>query len=379
MLGLTFEHSIKLSGNIFFMEALQSIESLDPKKFYVLTKNQKLVATIAISFAIFVAAPILLFFYYKFAVTRPSQTANEITYEIHGGASIDEISRELADIGAINSAALFKLYLVINDLQDKIQAGVYVIPAGTSVARLATQFQHGVNDIKITFVEGWRLEEIALLATQKLKHVGYEGLVTAAAKYEGYLFPDTYFFNSDVSEVGLIEKLTKNFRAKTEDILTEAALGKVGLTEKEVVILASIVEREVSAKEDRSIVAGILIDRYKEGGRLDADATTQYVKATRYICSGPEQIVCPNEEQAKVADWWPKVLLQHDLDAKSPYNTRMSAGLPPSSISNPGLSTIVAVLNPTKSEYRYYLTDKDGVTHYAKTLDEHNSNIRKYL
>ena len=260
------------------MEMTQSIESLDPKKFHVLTKNQKRVVEISMLFIVFVVFPILLFFYYKFAVTRPSQTANEITYEIHGGASIDEISRELADISAINSAALFKLYLVINDLQDKIQAGVYVIPAGISVARLAAQFQHGVNDIKITFVEGWRLEEIALLATQKFKHVGYENLVTAAAKYEGYLFPDTYFFNSDVAEIELIETLTKNFRAKTEDILTEAALEKSGLTEV-------IITRSLTQSSSPSSKASSVVMSFKSVGFMNLPA-----KATLFMSISRETV-----------------------------------------------------------------------------------------
>ena len=128
------------------------------------------------------------------------------------------------------------------------------------------------------------------------------------------------------------------------------------MSENEVIILASILEREEPDVNERPIVAGILIGRYLAGELLGADATTQYVFGTN-------------------KDFWPKNLTQEQLDNANPFNTRKVVGLPPQAISNPGFNAISSVINYKESPYNYYMHDKKGVVHYAKTLDEHNQNI----
>jgi UPF0755 protein len=186
--------------------------------------------------------------------------------------------------------------------------------------------------------------------------------VDKAKSYEGTLFPDTYEFNADASEETIINTMRDNFTNKTQDVLTDASLAKIGLSKEQVLILASIVEREVVTESDRKIVAGILIKRLKEGMTLGADATTQYAMA-------------PKGNN----DWWPKNLTPNDLESTSPYNTRKTVGLPPTPICSPGLISIKAVVEPQSTEFYYYLTDSQGITHFAKTLNEHNKNIAKYL
>ena len=214
-------------------------------------------------------------------------------------------------------------------------------------------------------MEGWRVEEVAQEASEKFDNIGYAKFLDLAKDYEGRLFPDTYDFNSDVDEEKLIDAMLDNFKTKTADVLTAENLAKVGLSEDQAVILASIVEREVHVAEDQALVAGILIKRFKEGGLVGADATTQYAVAPKV--EGGQKV------------WWPKQLTAEDLASNSLYNTRKVAGLPPTPICNPGLQAIKAVVNPTQSKYYYYLTDANGVTHYAVSLDEHNRNIGKYL
>ena len=138
---------------------------------------------------------------------------------------------------------------------------------------------------------------------------------------------------------------------------------KTGLTWNEVITLASIVEREGRSDEDRPVIAGILLKRLKADWPLQADATLQYVLGY----------------QAFEKSWWKKSLTATDKTVQSPYNTYRNPGLPPAPISNPGLASIKAVVYSKESDYWFYLHDNDGRIHYARTLEDHNSNIAAYL
>jgi len=343
----------------------QTQSIIDEKKFHTLDPKKKPVYTAIGAVAVFVVLPALLYPYYTVALNRPAQNHREKVFKIDRGEGASAISSRLYAEDLINSKALFDIYVVLNNLQSNLQAGVYKIPAGTSVKNLVALFGRGVDDTRITFLEGWRVEEIAQEASGKLDNIGYDKFLDLAKDYEGRLFPDTYDFNSDVDEKKLVDAMRANFKTKTADVLTAENLAKVGLSEDQALILASIVEREVHGAEDQALVAGILIKRFKEGGLVGADATTQYV-------------VAPKTEGGQKV-WWPKLLTAEDLASASPYNTRKVAGLPPMPICSPGLQAIKAVISPTESKFYYYLTDSKGTTHYAITLDEHNRNIGKYL
>lgn len=354
------------------------VEPVDPQKFIVLDNNQKKLVAAIIAVFIVIIFPALSLIYYNLAIGRPNQASKEITLEISKGDSVTQIAKELKASGAINSEFLFIVYMKTTPYGKGIQAGVYVIKPGTSTKDLALQLQNGRNDISIKFIEGWRSEEYARVASDAFPNIDMRKFQQLSKPKEGYLFPDTYTFNREITETDLINKLTDTFDLKTKDVLTKQALEKVGLTKDQVVIFASILEREVHKDSDRRIVAGILIKRWKEGMKLDVDATTQYAVALSRLC--PTTEVCsPTEEEYKALNWWPNDLSAAELDSNSPYNTRKNVGLPPGPISNPGLAAIQAVLSYESSPYFYYLTDNDGVTHYAVTLEEHNVNAQKYL
>jgi UPF0755 protein len=362
-----------------------SPEPLDPEKFHrfdMLSKKTKTYIAIAVTF-LFVLLPIMLLGYYKFAVNRPAQSFKAVTVEIKKGQGVSEIASNLERAGAVNSEFLFKLYVALNNLQRNLQAGTYEIPAGTSIATLTQMLQLGLNDRTVTFIEGWRVEEFAYRASTQLENIDYTKLVMIAKPYEGYLFPDTYLFNAEIQEEQLLDILMKNFEKKTSNILTQDNLDKAGLTLEQTMIFASILEREIYKDEDMPIVAGILIKRWNEGMKIDADATTQYaVIAQRYGCTElieETQDVCPNVEDIGEINWWPNNLTVTELESTNPYNTRGVVGLPPTPIANPGLKAIEAVINHVPSEYYYYLTDKDDTTHYARTLQEHNQNVQRFL
>lgn len=353
---------------------------LDPEKYHVLTpqKKRKFFAIGVLLFLLVV--PPLSYVYYKFAVHRPSQTDREVTIEIGNGDSTLEVAGMLADEKAINSEFLFILYTFLNRKDTNIQAGTYTITAGTPLVELVAQLGHGTNDLKLTFLEGWRVEEIARFASARLEKINYGEFVELARKDEGYLFPDTYFINKDAQEEEVIDLLRNTFDHKTKEILTSENLAKAGLTKEQAVIFASMVEREVFDTEDRKKVAGILLKRWKEGMKLDVDATTQYAVAYTKLCPVTVETACaPTLDTIMEFDWWPYNLSSEDLSFDSPYNTRVNVGLPPAPISSFSLSSLEAVLSPEVTPYYFYLTDSKGTTHYSVTLDEHNQNITTYL
>lgn len=357
-------------------------EPLDPQKYHIMSEStKKKLIILSVLFTIIVL-PIFIYFYYNLAINRPSQLDTEISFEIKRGEGVAEIAQNLRQKNAVNSEFLFSLYVFLNKLDTNIQAGEYALKAGTPLIALVEQFQHGVNEAKITFIEGWRVEEFARAANRQFEKIDYTEFVKKAAPYEGYLFPDTYYFDKDVREDDMVARLRENFEEKTKNILQPEILKRSGLTKEQVVILASIIEREVSGDEDRLIVAGILLSRFKVGMSLGADATIQYAVAPSILCGKDATTsgICATPlEEIDDFNWWPKNLTQENLDFESPFNTRKVAGLPPQPISNPSLSAINAAVNFKETNYVYYLTDKLGVTHYAETLDEHNTNIVKYL
>lgn len=359
---------------------------MEEKQYHHLNPARKPLYIMATLIVTFVVIPALAFLYYRAALDRPAQCTEEKTFVIEKGEGASSVSKRLYDEGLINSQTLFSAYLIVNNLQSKLQAGNYTIPAGCSVKKLAEIFQRGRNDLKVTFLEGWRAEEFAEEAAAKFRNVDYEKFVEQAQPFEGQLFPDTYEFNADVNETAIISAANENFISRTKDLLNADSAGKLGITVRDALTLASIVEREVRTSEDQKIVAGILLKRFKEGQLLGADATTQYAVGFAYVCAeSATKNKCitsyggSEHTPGKKLDWWPNSLSAEDLTNESPFNTRKVVGLPPAPISNPGISAIQAVISPTETDYYYYLTDSKGVTHYAKTLEEHNRNITQFL
>ncbi len=355
------------------------MENLDPKKYHSFSpKNAKILLIITALFLLVI--PLISIKYYNYALNRENQGFKETTFEIMEGESVSSVAKRLYDRELVNSEFLFKVHMVSSGLHTSIQAGVYNIPVGASISELGSLFQHGTNDVQITFLEGWRVEEYALAASEKFRKIDYQTFLSLAKEKEGYLFPDTYFFNVEATEEQVLEKLSSTFENATSQVLRQKDLDDLNLTREEAVIFASIVEREVHKEEDRPIVAGILINRWKNGEIIGADATTQYAIATLDVCSNKvENSKCPSEDEAKLIEWWPLELTVDDLNYENAYNTRKVSGLPPAPIANPSLSSLSAVMNYKDTSYNFYLTDENGITHYANTLEEHNRNIYEYL
>lgn len=313
----------------------------------------------------------LFFALYRLSLSPPQRKAEAQIFVIPRGANGKEIAQSLKKAGLIRSAFAFRLLLKEKGLERKIRAGDFLLSATMSAYQIA---QHLLSplDIWVTIPEGWRTEEIGEYLEEKLGRENSKfklrKFLEKAKPLEGFLFPDTYLIPKNASAERVIQIMKDNFfRRVGEDLFLE--IEKRGWTLREVVILASIVEREVKFKEDRPIVAGILIKRLKKGMPLQADATVQYAKTNLKL----------KTENSKLESWWSKDLTKADLELNSPYNTRKFPGLPPGPICNPGLAAIKAVVFPKETVYWYYLSDQRGRMHYASTLEEHNQNIVKFL
>jgi len=309
--------------------------------------------------------------YYFAALERPAPGSEPQKITISRGMGLDEIGNLLFEKELINSRTLFKLYLALNHLQSTLEAGEYTIPPHLNLKETVKLLQHGTFDIKLTFPEGWRREEMAAYI-DKQEGVRFRGLdfLRESEGMEGYLFPETYFVSPETAASDLVARMREMFDRKfSKDLRKEAE--RRGLTESEVVILASIVEREAKFAADRPKVAGILIKRWRSGWPLEADATTQYAVANlqREKCLAGNLADC---------GWWPRGLSSEELQLDSPYNTRKYKGLPPAPICNPGLETIEAVVNYEDSPYWFYVSDREGRIHFSKTLDEHQRKVLKY-
>jgi len=300
----------------------------------------------------------------SYELNRPAGSGLRKEVVVERGETLRQITTKLSENGLIRSTNLFLVYVTLKGLSSQIEAGRYEIPPTLSMREVIEVLRHGSFDVKLTFLEGWRREEYLEYALKNLQvdSANFTKEFTAETKgLEGYLFPDTYFVAQDINAKELVALLKENFEKKYAEV--EEAIKMQNLTQKQAVILASLVERETKNAEEVATIAGILLKRLKFGWTLDVDASIQY--ALGY--------------QKDEGTWWKKDLTSADLAIKSPYNTRRVQGLPPTPICNPGLSALKAAANPASSNYLYYLHDKDGNVHFAETLDEHNQNVVEYL
>lgn len=279
---------------------------------------------------------------------------------VEPGANLAAIAKKLQNEGLIRNKLVFYIIVKRMGIEKKIQAGDFRLSPSMAAAEIAESLTHGTLDIWVTIIEGLRREEVAQIISRDFDIPEIEFLKQAR---EGYLFPDTYLIPRNADTTTILNILYANFNKKlSQELKNKAALKK--LTLDQVLILASLVEKEARLDSERQEVASIILKRYQNDWPLQIDATLQY--AVGY--------------QIDTKTWWKRNLTTQDKEIDSPYNTYKNPGLPPAPICNPGLAAIKAVVSadPT-TPYWYYLSDPTGKTHYSKTIEEHNANIQKYL
>lgn len=334
---------------------------------------------IAILAAVFLAGGVLLSLFVNAAWFSIPEAGSSISIDVREGDTPAVIAKTLQDAGLLRSLSGYELFASLYAPAAKPKAGSYSFRKGTSYKTFADAIAQGPKreEVSIQVIEGKTIddeakllrsegidaEDVYALAGQSrnarpfdpslLKEFEFLDEIPKEQSLEGYLFPDTYRVWKDQLPEALLRKQLTTFADKVI-IPLEADRKASGLSWHEVVTLASIVEAEVQQPKDRAIVAGIFLKRMKNSMRLQSDATLNYI-----LGSGRSRAT------------------SEDLATDSAYNSYRNDGLPPGPINNPGLSAIQAVLHPTATDFYFFLTDRNGEVHYAKTFDEHIANRSK--
>ncbi|MFZ5365627.1 MAG: endolytic transglycosylase MltG [Patescibacteria group bacterium] len=306
---------------------------------------------------------------------RPILITQNIPFKIDSGMSATEIVDKLESNQIITDGQALLWYLKLTGQDGNFIAGTYWLkPEYDSLDLIAVFGGEGETVGKVTIVEGWDQLQIAAELTEQNIVSGLDFLdevengdwraqslwtfwdgKPVEADLEGYLYPDTYYFNPAEGSSGVIDKLLMNFDKKlTPELRQEIKNQKK--TIYEVVTMAAIVEKEMFGYEDRRIVADIFWKRLEIGMPLQSDATINYI--TKKGTTRPSYA---------------------DLEIQHPYNTYENKGLPPGPICNPSIEAIKAVIYPEKNDYYYFLNTADGRIIYSRTFDEHVANKQKYL
>lgn len=274
---------------------------------------------------------------------------------VNQGDGVNSIANRLQDNGLIKNKYIFIIHAYILGLTQKLQAGSFELSPSLSTSALATQLSKGGRlDVWIKIIDGQRNEEI----NQSL--FDHKEFLIAAKSKQGYLYPDSYSIPKTATLDQLFSIINANFTSKLSQI---KANSNPELNDHELLILASLIEREARTLSSKQYVAGILLNRLKIGMALQVDATVQYARDSKF--PAPK-------------NYW-SLLAKKDLTIISPYNTYLIPRLPPTPICNPGYDSLYAAYHPIDSDYLFYITGNDNKMHYATTLDQHNTNIAKYL
>ncbi|MBU3943049.1 endolytic transglycosylase MltG, partial [Patescibacteria group bacterium] len=286
-----------------------------------------------------------------------------INFLVKKGQSTKEIANGLERAGLIRYEIAFRWYASVAKEGGKLKAGEYKLSSSMTIPEIITKMVSGdMIKRKITIIEGWTLKDIGEYL-EKEKIASFEQLLEMdnikkseeGMGLEGYLFPDTYELSPEDGLEEIIKGMIENFDSKVNSELKEEIL----LQEKtlsEIIIMASLLEKEVRSIEDKKIVSGILWNRLELGMPLQVDSTITYIT---------------NKNTTAI--------LKEELEIDSLYNTYKYKGLPVGPICNPGIESIKAAIYPIENDYLFYLSTPEGETIFSKTLKEHNIAINEYL
>jgi len=322
----------------------------------ILDTAEKTPRTIFFLLGIFFVCALALYAVFFFSSATPTFPAQK-PFSVPQGSTLTDISHELKRASFIRSAFIFRMLVIVQNKEDSLRAGKYLYPTALSVFGVADGFMDGTALLpahKVTIPEGSTLAEFDARIAEVLVTIESGDIVKAAGQKEGVLFPDTYLLEEFMTPEDVVMILTQTFDEKLKAFDEE--ISQSNFSREEIIILASIIEREAKGEESMRIVSGILQKRLMIGMLLQVDATFNYL----YGKTSAE-------------------LTQEDLRSDTPFNTYLYKGLPPSPIASPGLTSIKSVLYPTKTDYIYYLTGNNGVFYYARTFDEHKANKARYL
>ncbi len=313
------------------------------------------------------AAGLTAFIVYDY-VTSPGKKGAAVEVVVPQGATGRDIGRLLAEQGLIEYEGFFRLAIQVDRSNKAIKHGAYELYKGLSALDLLHLLHEGpsrhllANQVRVTIPEGLSVSQTAELlqlgeayiaaarSPELIEQIGIE-----AENLEGFLMPNTYFFDEQPKAEVLVVRMVDQFE-KEYDKLLKAHPGARHLDKRYVVTLASIVERETKVDEERPLVAQVIYNRIKADMPLQMDSTMQFA-----------------------LNKYGERMLYEDMEKESPYNTYMNRGLPPGPICSPGVSSLSAAMAPADVAYLYFVSNADGTTHtFSKTLDEHNRAVARY-
>jgi UPF0755 protein len=287
---------------------------------------------------------------------------------IPDGATGHDVARLLEREKIVSSAFAFDLLARLQGERSSMKAGEFRFEAHRPMTDVLHEVVTGGQQVAVwvTLPEGFTAKQIAqTLAAQSLGETGPleaaffgETLELGGARtknLEGYLFPDTYLVPTNAKPEAIAKLLTDQFRRELPPD-APALARRLGLTVPQVVTVASLVESEAKADDERALMAGVYYNRLKRGMALQVDAAIEYTFAHHK-----------------------DVITYADLARDSPYNTYRNRGLPPTPIANPGRASLLAAFHPRHSDYLYYVAMGNGHSAFARTLEEHNANVARYL
>ncbi|MCM8803795.1 MAG: endolytic transglycosylase MltG [Candidatus Omnitrophica bacterium] len=292
-------------------------------------------------------------------VTLPPSLPIAKLVEIPENKNAYQVAKILKEEGIIKSIKWFLFWTNQYNVQKKLKSGIYEFSGRTPLKKVIEKLVKGeIALVKITIPEGSTIYDIGDIL-QKAHLIKDKNEFIEYAKnnnLEGFLFPDTYYFPYNISIEGICHKMWKNFKNVFEQIYDEDINEKNWKEIKRIVTIASIVEKEACLLSERKMIAGIIYKRLKKNIPIASCSTVEYALGYRK-----------------------KRLTNSDLRIKSPYNTYINRGLPPTPICNPGKDSLIAALNPTNTDYMFFLSKGDGTNHFSKTYLEHLSAIKLYL
>jgi UPF0755 protein len=319
-----------------------------------------------LGFFFFIAAVLVTAHMEKF-MESPASTRSEIKIiAITPGKSFRTVAQQLYEQGLISHPWLFVMWARLMRLTRLIQAGEYELKTDMSPRQIIQALLSGkVRLVQVIIPEGFnvadiarRIEEAKLAKTNAFLELVRDAAYTSSLglegpTLEGYLFPDTYRFQVDTSLQRVIETMVSRWKVVFSPFRDRAR--HIGLTAREVMTLASMVEKETALLGEKPLVASVFLNRLRRNMRLECDPTVIY----------------------GLKDFDGNLTHKH-LQMETPYNTYVRYGLPPGPIANPGLDSIRAVLYPANSDYLYFVSKNDGSHEFSYTLSAHQKAVRMY-
>lgn len=308
----------------------------------------------------------------SFVGSPASEKKQEVVYEVNPGKSFLTIAKELERIGLIRNANLFSIFARVRGDGKNIKVGEYALKTDMTPGQILDVLISGKSiGRNLTIAEGLNIFEIAELLEKSgiAKKSDFLKLVTdplfilsvlheKAPSLEGYLFPETYQVTKYTELKTLVQNMVQKF-LDTYSAYDDDAKNK-GWSRHQVITLASIIEKETGAPEERSMISSVFHNRLRKGMLLQTDPTILYAKSL------------------SIGNIVPIVISRADLRFESPYNTYLRKGLPPGPIANPGKAAIAAALSPEPSEYLYFVSQNNGTHIFSKEYKDHASAVKKF-